>query len=247
MRPEHEPLNSDASPADAPEGRAGAPAGAAADEAGGGLLTSRPPCNPISYGGEDWLTLSLYVLHWDFERTAKSLDEKRSAAEARRQGDDELLLAGQTFLVRPSGAKVGSKRGKAYFRWQLQSETGFVLQLMNLPAFKGTMPNAKLVATSSVMMSLGIQGVVQHALAAIEALGATVVQIKVSRVDVCCDLPGRKVEPLEAAYEDRRGVTQRSSNGMRRPTVHPVFAKWRQRSDIAAIAYRRLQFTLIRP
>jgi hypothetical protein len=177
-----------------------------------GLLTSRPPCNPISYGGEDWVTLSLYVRYRDFDKTAKLLDGHRQAAEERRQGDDELTLAGQTFLAIPAGAKVGSKRGKAYFRWQLQSETGFVLQLMNRPSCKGTMPNGKLVATSLVMIRLGIEAVGRQAFDAICALGGFVERNKVSRVDVCCDLPGRKVEPLKLAYDAGHVVCRADSS-----------------------------------
>ena len=101
----------------------------------------------------------------------------------------------------PLGAKAGSKRSKAYFRWQLQSATGFILQLMNRASYKGTMPNGKLVATSLVLMRLGIEEVVRQAFDALDALGADVVQNKISRVDVCCDLPDRKVEPLKTAFD----------------------------------------------
>ncbi|MBX3435753.1 MAG: hypothetical protein KF847_20740 [Pirellulales bacterium] len=184
----------------APERAARGPRGAKPGETPG-PLTSRPPSNPISYGGEDWLTLSLYVRHREFAETTKRLDEARRAAEERRRGDDELTLAGRKFLVRPLGAKVGSGRSGAYFRWQLQSETGFVLQLMNVPLWTGTMPNAKLVASSLVMMQLGIDEVVRQARDALRALGAVVERDKVSRVDVCCDLPGRSMEPLLAAYD----------------------------------------------
>lgn len=211
MSPEEHLDGDGASPVDAPQRAPHSPRGAAADEAAG-LPTSRPPSNPISYGGEDWVTLSLYVRHRDFTRTTKLLDERRKAAEERRDGADELQLAGQTFLVLPFGAKVGTKRSKAHFRWQLQSETGYVLQFMNLPSFEGTMPNAKLIATSLVMMRLGIEGVVERAYKAIEALGANVVRDKVSRVDPCCDLPGRQVEPLKAAYEAGQVVCRADRN-----------------------------------
>jgi len=195
----------------APDRAAPSPPGAQPGDAPG-LLTSRPPCNPICLGGEDWVTLSLYVRYRNFDKTAKLLDRHRQAAEERRQGDDELLLSGSKFLALPSGAKVGSKRSKAYFRWQVQSESGFVVQLMNRPSCEGTMPNGKLVATSMVMMRLGIEGVVRQAFDAIQALGGYVESNKVSRVDVCCDLPGRKVEPLKLAYEADHVVCRADSN-----------------------------------
>ena len=132
MSPEEPSDRYDALPPDAPQGRPQSPSGASGGEHALGLLTSRPPSNPISSGGEDWLTLSLYLRHRAFDRVTKLLDERRAAAEAGRDGDDELALADQIFLVLPSGAKVGSKRGKAYFRWQLQSSMGFILQLMNV-------------------------------------------------------------------------------------------------------------------
>jgi hypothetical protein len=198
----------------APERAVPSPRGAEAGEAGG-LLTSRPPSNPISYGGEDWLTLSLYVLHHDFEKMRNLLDRHRQAAEDGRKGEDEITLAGQTFLVLPAGGRVGSKgpkRKRAYFRWQLQNATGFILQFMQQPFWSSAMPNAKLEATSVVMMRLGIDGVVGQAFDAIRALGSTVERNKVSRVEVCCDLPGRKVEPLKAAYDADHVVCRATSS-----------------------------------
>lgn len=222
MSPENQFNRDDASPPDAPQGRPQSPSGASGGENSSGLLTSRPPSNPISFGGEDWLTLSLYLRHAEFDRLAKLLDERRTAAEARRQGEDEFAIADQTFLVLPAGAKVGSKRGKAYFRWQLQSSMGYLLQLMNVPAFKGTMPNAKLIATSSVMMRLGIDGVSQQAFEAIRAMGAQLVCNKVSRVDACCDLPGRSVAPLKSAYESDHVICRADFNDVHGAEMHVV-------------------------
>lgn len=63
------------------------------------------------------------------------------------------------------------------------------------------MPNGKLEASSDVLMRLGVEEVVARAYAALRDLGAQVTRDKVSRVDVCCDLPGRTIAPLKAAYD----------------------------------------------
>ena len=62
------------------------------------------------------------------------------------------------------------------------------------------MPNAKLVATSLVLMRFGVEEVVRQAFAALKAFDAHVVRDKVSRVDLCCDLPDRTIEPLNANH-----------------------------------------------
>jgi hypothetical protein len=152
------------------------------------------------------------VCYRDFEKVVKLLDSRRQAAEEGRTGDDELVLAGQRFLVLSAGAKVGTKRAKAYLRWQLQSESGYVLQLMNRRTFEGTMPNAKLVATSLVMMQLGIEEVTRLAFEAIRALRGEVGKNKVSRIDVCCDLPDRKIEPLKLAFDAGHVVCRADSS-----------------------------------
>jgi hypothetical protein len=166
----------------------------------GGLLTSRPPSNPISYGGEDWLTLSLYLRHNRFSRLVELLDAKRERAENRESGGDELTIADQRFLMLPFGAKAGSK-GMGYFRWQMHCASGYLLLLMKREDSKGNLPNAKLVASSLVLMRLGVENVVEQAFAALKELGAEVIQAKVSRVDVCCDLPGRSILPLKVSFD----------------------------------------------
>ena len=175
------------------------PAGAQPGEAAG-LLTSRPPSNPITYGGEDYLTLSLYLKHKLFSELKSTLDQRQQAAVERREGDDEITLAGLRFLVLPFGGKVGSKNSKAFFQWLLKSEIGFTLLLMKRESCEGSMPNGKLDASSLVLMRFGLQAVVDRAFAALRALGAEVVRNKISRVDVCCDLPGAKIAPLCDAF-----------------------------------------------
>lgn len=203
---------SDADPADESDGRAAEQASGSlrAAEPGdsAGHRNSMPPSIPICFGGEDWVTLSLYLRHRSFSELVERLDKHRLAAEHHHQGGDELTLADQQFLMLPLGAKASSKRSKAYFRWQLQSATRFTLQLMNRESCEGTMPNAKMVATSLVLMRLGVDEVVRQAFAALEALGADVVRNKVSRVDVCCDLPDRKVEPLKLAFDAEHYVSR---------------------------------------
>lgn len=114
----------------------------------GGHLISRSPAIPRSLGGDDYLTLSLYLRHHAFQQLVERIDRHRQAAEERQQDGDRPVLAGQEFQVMPSGAKAGSKSSRAYFRWQLQSATGYSLQLMKRESCEGSTPDAKLVAAS---------------------------------------------------------------------------------------------------
>jgi hypothetical protein len=143
----------------------------------------------------------LYVRHNRFSQLVKELDTLRQNAEEHDAPRDEITLADQPFLVLPFGGKARSGRRSAYFRWQLQSASGFVLQLMKQENWQGSLPNAKLVASSLVIMRLGIDQVVKQAFAALDDLGAKVDHEKVSRVDVCCDLPGRSIVPLKQAFD----------------------------------------------
>lgn len=177
-------------------------------QAGDGQHTSRPPSNLHTSGGEDYLTLSLYLHHANFLKASATLNKLRSKAESGRKDSDEFELNGHRFLMLPMGAKVGTKRSKAYFRWQFQSETGFKIQIMNRESCQEDTPNGKLEATSLVLMRHGVEEVVRQTAEALSALGITVARNKVSRVDVCCDLPGRKIDALKQAFEARHYISQ---------------------------------------
>jgi hypothetical protein len=164
----------------------------------------------------------VYAEHHNFSYVLDTLPPCQKAASEGRKGEDELVLAGQRFLVAPSGAKVGKKRARAYFQWQLASEIGFSIQLMKRETCTASSPNCKVEAPSLVLMRFGIKAVVDAAFAAIEALGAKIQRNKVSRVDVCADLPGVDISPLYEAFAANHVVSRAVERDTHVADIHLV-------------------------
>jgi hypothetical protein len=212
MRPEELPNANKPSPADAFERRPLMPREAAAGDASTGDLNIIPPSKTHS-GGEDWLEVSLYLEHREFGRLAKLLDKARKAAEEGRKGDDEIVIGGRRFLVRPVGASAGKQKNRIYYRWQLQAENGLILQLMNRDKPHATMPNGSLRATSLLLTQIGAREVWRQATAIIDALKCNLTGNKLSRVDPCVDLPRVRVTVFSEPFAAGQCVTRARALG----------------------------------
>jgi len=155
------------------------------------------------------------VRHSDFDALSTELDAARKAAEDGREGEDVVTFNGVRFLVRPSGAGAGKGQKRIYYRWQLQSENGLLIQLMNREHPHRTMPNASVRATSVLLMQFGADRVWQEAQSLVEAMGCTIERNKLSRVDACVDLPEMSINALCTPYVAGHCVT--------RARAHSVF------------------------
>ena len=164
-------------------------------DSSGGLITNRPPYK-TNTGGEDWLEVSLYLRHKDFETLASVLNNAREAAEDGREGEDVVTFGGVRFLVRPCGASAGGGPKTVYFRWQLQSENGLIFQLMNREEPHRTMPNGNFRVTSLLLMKFGADRLWQEAMRLLDAMGCALVANKLSRVDPCVDIPEMSIGTL---------------------------------------------------
>jgi hypothetical protein len=111
-------------------------------------------------------------------------------------------------LVRPSGASAGTAHKRVYFRWQLQSENGILIQLMNRPHPHRTMPNGNLRITSLLLMQFGAEYLWRYSLSLLEAMGCEVVRNKLSRVDPCVDIPEMKITALTDPFAAGHSVTR---------------------------------------
>lgn len=164
-----------------------------------GDSSNTPFSKTISSGGEDWLEVSLYVIHATFLDTSRRLDAARAAAQSKQQGADELELGGVRFRVVPESTAMGGRAG-VVFRWRLVGQNGLVIMLMNRAIPHKTMPNASVRATSLQLMTDGVHKVWSDVTKALAALGITIVANKLSRVDACVDLLGVAVQNFIDPY-----------------------------------------------
>ena len=81
-------------------------------EGSGVVLSNTPPSIHTETGGEDWLELSLYVLHHAFPEVPKLLDEAKEAAEETRELCSYCRCAGYTVKEHPRVRLPESKLGQ---------------------------------------------------------------------------------------------------------------------------------------
>ncbi|MAT73364.1 MAG: hypothetical protein CMJ58_28100 [Planctomycetaceae bacterium] len=179
-----------------------------------GVSSNTPPSKTnLTTGGEDWLELSLYLAHESFGHTSQILDQARDAAEKGNQGEDELILAGERFIVQSGHATTGKGRKRIAYRWRLVGESGLVLLLMNRGKVHKTLPNGIARATSLQLMRDGADDVYRLVLRVLAALNIRLVREKLTRVDAAADLPGVDVETLSRPYREGRFVARARKNG----------------------------------
>jgi len=139
-------------------------------------------------GGEDWVSLGLYVNHPAFKDLAAKLDFAKEAAACGSSKEDEVVFGDTRFIVSASGAREGASGKGSWMRWKLKSENGVTVLIMNRDEAHKTQPNMTIRAPSLVLMQFGIEqlwGMVRYW---VDSMGAELVANKVSRVDPCVDL-----------------------------------------------------------
>ncbi len=151
--------------------------------------SSNTPSPKTTTGGEDWLSLSLYVDHGDFKSLSSTLDVAQQCALLGDQGGDEVVFGDTRFIVKSHGVRRGSRAKGAWMRWVLQSEDRSRLLVGDREEAHKTQPNMTLEVSSDTLMKFGIDVVVGRLRYWLDGMGATLVRNKVSRVDACVDLP----------------------------------------------------------
>jgi len=165
----------------------------------GGDPSNSPP-QKTTTGGEDWLTVNFYVNHQAFESLSAQLDEAQSWAASGIQGKDELQIGDVRFIMSARGARQGAGSKAVQMRWRMQSEHGLTLLLLNRETAHATLANVQARASSLLLMRLGFERVWALMQYCVEALNATIVDNKLSRVDACVDLPELAVAELSRAF-----------------------------------------------
>lgn len=154
-------------------------------------------------GGEDWLELSCVVLWAKPDALYKRLEEMKNYAQ---HGKDALMLRlGATFEVQPTGYGT---RGN-FYPWVIKAEGfSFRVKASNSEGNRDGQSNLHVIATGSTCTELGGRAAWKRIKNLVQILGGRIVANKVSRLDVCADLPDVDVRKFGVALLQQHVVTQ---------------------------------------
>ncbi len=157
-------------------------------------------------GAEDWLEWVLYVQWTDWKNLNDRLKRAKedAAIEGAPLGWDEILFMGGMATVDRMGARMGGKKG-AYFAYKLEYEELTVLIAERESPHK-TFPSVVIRADGDACLSIGAKEAYEKATRMIEALSGKIVRNRLSRVDICLDMPEVDIEPFDRAFLEERYI-----------------------------------------
>lgn len=136
--------------------------------------------------------------------------EKEAVAEGVHENDGfcQKLPGGGLWKVHPNGFRMGEAGKGPIMRWKIERD-GMRFGLTARPVHHKTNPTGQVIVSGETMLALGgsmelVYGKVKTWLAEI---GLTLVEAKLSRVDMCVDLVGVGVSEFVDAYRDCRVMT----------------------------------------
>lgn len=199
----------------------------AADRPPGGAPCNTPPQTshhgvntplPMA-GGEDWLEWCWYIQwsehRWPALRDMLENAKRIAAMKPEDRGDrtgDMIQLGDRDALVSPAGGRLGDRRKGPYmayaFTWQ---GLDFLLADRRDPQKRN--PSMVVRATGLACLERGAHECYELARELLLFLAGTVTDEKLSRVDLCLDLPGQTIAPFKAAFDDERYITRAKSYG----------------------------------
>ncbi len=228
-----------------------------------GVISSNtpPPTSKLDSftGGEDWFEWSVYV---DWLQVWGELQKKLECAKsiaasprlAKESAGDLITFGGSEALVDPSGARRGKKRKGLYVAYRFEVE-GLQFQLTQTPVALGNMPNTYVLADGMKCLNRGAKASLDFARNLIERAGGKILKEKLSRVDMCLDLPDVPMDELVSAYRDARyicradvkalyessGITIALGKSPLMVRIYDKAAEIRYRRDIVKLALMELR------
>jgi len=199
--------------------RAAATAPAVAPPARGVHSVTHPPQTSktdLFTGGEDWFEVCLYV-NWEPQWQALN-DRLKQAKEAagdweRKRHDFDMISFGEyQASVRASGASVG-KNGKGMHYAYVMEVDGLSIQIANRASYRRPMANVVLRVNGLLCLKIGATAALDKGRALILAMGGEIAEEKLSRVDLCLDMPGVAMDEFVGAYREKRFIGR-----MKKPT-----------------------------
>jgi len=157
-------------------------------------------------GAEDWLEWSLYVDWKDWRNLNRRLKKAKELAACEGAPPElcRIPFMGGTADVEPSGARKGGKKGP-YYAYKLEYEELAVFIAERETPHK-TLPSVVIRADGMACLYPGARECYEKATRMIEALGGTITRNRLSRVDICLDMPGVGIEPFDRAFLEERYI-----------------------------------------
>jgi hypothetical protein len=184
---------------------------------GGGVSISNTPPQNLQgesdrlTGGEDWFEVMVY-LRWAPGRLAILSDALDALKESAAEGGDGWTqsLPGSRGLwkVEPVGCRLGDAARGPVMRWRFSRDgVAFGLTRRDLP--HKTLPSGFVRISGDVLIAHGdARATWDLVVGWLAELGAEVMTAKVSRVDMCVDLPGVSVDEFVRAYHGDNFITR---------------------------------------
>ena len=148
-------------------------------------------------GAEDWFQYSLYV-QWDKNWPDLNNRLKRAKEDAAVEGAPpgfcDIYFMGGNATVSPSGLLAGG----AYYAYKLAYDEVSVLIAERESPHK-TYPSVGITISGTGCLYPGVTECYEKANRMIEALGGKIVRNKLSRVDICLDMPEVEIDPLSGS------------------------------------------------
>jgi hypothetical protein len=115
-------------------------------------------------------------------------------------------------MVDRMGARLGHKRSGLYFAYKLQTEFLTILIAERDEPHK-TKPSVIIRASGEACLVEGARACYEEGNRLINELGGSIIGNKLSRVDICLDMPGETMYPFNRAYIEERYICRPKSHG----------------------------------
>lgn len=167
--------------------RAGAPAPLAFGSRG--ASSSNTPLAISQTGGEDTVDLGLGILWGDAWETLRATlrEAKEKAQDPEGRSPVSVTLGNALLVVNPNGRPAG--RGGPFYAFRFEY-SGIRFSIMDRLDPPGETPNVRVEMGSLVLMEWGFERAYEVVLQLLARMGGSVQWNKLTRVDLCVDLPG---------------------------------------------------------
>ncbi len=172
-------------------------------------------------GSEDWMEWSWQV-QWNekWEALRSQLRSARqAAADAATESDASetptLELGGYPAVISPAGARLGRNGKGPYMPWRVKWQ-GLILMIADRPEPRGHLPSVVVRADGLACLTARAELLWHRAENLIASLGGDIEVERLSRVDLCLDLPGVAIAPFVDAYESQRFITKAKGHEIRK-------------------------------
>jgi hypothetical protein len=151
-------------------------------------------------GAEDWLEWCLYVQWTDWAQLNRrfKLAKEDAAVDGTPPELCNIHFIGGRAAVEPSGRRIGGKKGP-YFAYCLDYD-GLTVLIAERENPHKTFPSVIAWVDGTNCLYPGAYECYEKITRMIEALGGKILRNRLSRVDICLDMPGIGTEPFEQAF-----------------------------------------------